>query len=43
MPIGLDKGERRLRIVISVQFKDTKEGTRIEQALINNRTERNYV
>ena len=35
MPTGLGEGERRLRIVILVQFKDTKGGTRTEQALIN--------
>src|SRR6266536_5117970 len=43
MPTGLGEGERRLRIVISVQFKDAEGGTRTERALIDSRAERNCV
>ena len=43
MFIGLGKGERRLQIVISVQFKDIEGGTRTEWALINSKVERNYI
>ena len=41
--IGLGEGERRLRIVILVQFKDVKESMRTERALIDSRVERNYI